>query len=117
MCNNLKKILVPLIAILPLATTACARPHNPTTLPGNNAAMMSKQPQPSSGYLVTAETGEMMVRQIYEQYGVTSIRPIGQGLFELHLQNDPGLAGMENLAKQSGGRIKAVQPNFIYRPQ
>lgn len=113
MCNSIKQILVPFIAILPLATTACARPHH-TTLPGNTPAII-KHPQSSSGYIVTAETSEMMVRQVYEKYAVTAIRPIGPGLFELHLKNDPGLAELENLAIHSGGAIKSIQPNYIYK--
>jgi hypothetical protein len=69
-----------------------------------------------NGYIVTATSGNAAdVQHIYEKYGITTLRALGHNLFELRLQQDPGLAEIENRAKQSGGLIEAVQPNHSYK--
>lgn len=112
----MKKTLITLIAItLPLTAVACAQ------TPGNKAQnVVAAADSPvlkssrSDGYIVTARN-EAAVRRVFAKQGVAVLRAIGNGQFELHLQNDPGLAELNGLATHSGGSITAVQPNFTYQ--
>ncbi len=74
----------------------------------------SLKPAQSNGYIVTAND-EAAVRRAYASLGITLLRAIGNGVFELHLNNDPGIAAITELANRSGGTITAVQSNFSYQ--
>jgi hypothetical protein len=67
-------------------------------------------------YLVTvvAGAGEAAVREALAPFGLASIKPIGNDAFLVTIEDDPGLARVEALGKRDP-RIKAVQPNFVYR--
>jgi hypothetical protein len=67
-------------------------------------------------YLVTvvAGAGEGAVREALAPLGLAAVRPIGNDAFLVTLDDDPGLARVEALGKRDA-RIKAVQPNFVYR--
>lgn len=74
---------------------------------------MSKQSH-TDGYIVTAQD-EASVRLVYAKQGIKMLRTIGNGQFELHLQSDPGLAELNELAAHSSGVIRAIQPNYRYQ--
>jgi hypothetical protein len=111
---NTKSITL-LMLILPLTTVACTHPHTETIALNDKPVNTLNQSQ-SSGYIVTSmNEDETAIRGTYTKLGIVTIKSIGNGLYELHVQNDPGLPEMENLATHSGGAIKAIQPNFIYK--
>jgi hypothetical protein len=58
--------------------------------------------------------GEDVIRSCFSEYGIISIKPLGNHAFLIKLMRDPGL---EELKKRSAecGTIKSVQPNYIYR--
>ncbi len=116
MCNNMNTKLITLFAlILPLSGIACTRPHTETIALHDNPANTFNQSQ-SSGYIVTSlNEGEPAIRRAYAKFGIVAIKLIGNGQYELQLQNDPGLSELEKLATHSSGEIKAIQPNFIYK--
>jgi hypothetical protein len=100
---------------LSLPTAACTRAHT-EAIALNDKPINTLNLSRSDGYIVTASNGgEPAIRRAYAKFGIIAIKPIGNGLYELHVQSDPGLAEMENLALHSGGEIQAVQPNFIYQ--
>lgn len=113
---DMKTAFATLLAIaLPLSTVACTQ--TPAKQVQTVVAAADKpmfKPAQSNGYIVTAND-EATVRRIYAKHGVTVLRAIGNGQFELHLQRDPGLAELNDLATHSGGAITAVQPNFTYQ--
>ncbi len=106
---------VTLLAVLSLTTIACTRPHTETIALNDKPVNTINQAQ-YSGYIVTSlNEGEPAILRTYTKFGIIGIKPIGNGQYELNLQNDPGLPEMEDLATRSGGAIKAIQPNFIYK--
>jgi hypothetical protein len=110
------KFITLLALLLPLSIVACTRPHTETLALNDKPANTFNQSQ-SSGYIVTSlSEGEPAIRSAYTKFGIAAIKSIGNGQYELHLQNDPGLPEMEKLATHSSGGIKAIQPNFIYKP-
>lgn len=101
--------------ILPLTMIACTRPSTETIALNDKPANTLNQSQ-SSGYIVTSSNeGEPAIRRAYSEFGIVTVRLIGNNQYELQLQNDPGLSELEKLATHSGGEIKAIQPNFIYK--
>lgn len=110
-----KNFITLILATLPLTTVACTRPHTETIALNDKPANTINQAQ-YSGYIVTSlSEGEPAIRRAYAKFGIVGIKPIGNGQYELNLQNDPGLPEMESLANQSNGTIKAIQPNYIYK--
>lgn len=114
----MKKNLYPLIAILlPLTTMACSQPQTKKAMP---VAIVTAQPAPAfmgaaqQGYIVTAKD-EASIRNTYAKQVVTMLRPIGNGQFEMRLQEDPGLSVVIEMASRSGGAISAVQANQQYQ--
>lgn len=65
-------------------------------------------------YLVTVAPGgnEKTVRDVYARFGIKSVKALGNDVYLVIVQHDPGLAAM---AKAQDERIKAVQPNQRYR--
>jgi hypothetical protein len=54
------------------------------------------------------------IEDAYGSFGIKAIKGVGTGIFQLKLSEDPGPKKMEELRSQDP-RIKAIQPNFIYR--
>lgn len=109
------KFITLLALVLPLAAAACTRPHTEVIALNDKPANTLNQ-SPSNGYIVTSSNeGEPAIRRAYTKFGIVAIKSIGNGLYELHVQDDPGLSEMENLATHSAGGIKAIQPNFSYK--
>jgi hypothetical protein len=104
------------------AGTACA--HTPVNLPGNiqgNSAVApiafgTEQTRVTGEYIVTLAAGsdDKVIFDLYKHFRIKSIKDLGAGLFQLTLTDDPGPEKMEELRKQDS-RIKAIQPNFVYR--
>jgi hypothetical protein len=113
----MKKALTLIMAIaLPFSTAACTQTPAAkvqTVIAANQPATPFNTAQ-SNGYIVTAKD-EAAVRRVYAKFSISVLRAIGNGLFEMKLQNDPGLAELSNAASHSGGAITTVQPNFSYQ--
>jgi hypothetical protein len=99
----------------PSPTVAAAAPAAPTTAPGGLGGGPAGQTV-ARQYLVTvtAGAGEAAVREALAPLGLAAVKPIGNDTFLVTLGEDPGLAKVEALARQDA-RIRAVQPNFVYR--
>jgi hypothetical protein len=100
----------------PSPTVAAAAPAAaPSTAPGGLGGGPAGQTV-ARQYLVTvaAGAGEPAVREVLAPLGLTAVKPIGNDTFLITLGEDPGLARVEALGKQDA-RIRAVQPNFVYR--
>lgn len=67
-------------------------------------------------YIVTVLPGgdAVLLRDLYAAYGVREISDLGKGLLLLKVERDPGLAEIKRRGLESG-KLKDVQPNFIYR--
>ena len=67
-------------------------------------------------YLVTLAEGADVkaITDLYGRFGIKGTQDLGRNLFLLTLTEDPGPIKMEELRAQNA-RIKAVQPNFVYR--
>ncbi len=92
---------------------ACTRPHTETIALNDKPVLNQSQ---YSGYIVTAlNEGEPAIRRTYAKFGIVTIKPIGNGQYELRVQSDPGLTELESLATRSNDAIQAIQPNYIYR--
>lgn len=69
-------------------------------------------------YIVTVQpgAGEALLRELYGAYGIREITGLGENRFLIKLNNDPGLDAIQHKGSESG-KVKAAQPNFIYRLQ
>jgi BRCT domain type II-containing protein len=78
--------------------------------------LSSRQTQVPGEYLVTLAPGADVaaIGELYGRFGIKGTRDIGQNVFVVTLTEDPGPAKLEELRSQNA-KIKAVQPNFIYR--
>lgn len=109
------KFITPLLVILSLTAIGCTRPHSEKLALNDKPSTTLNQPQ-YNGYIVTLNNeGEPAIRRAYSEFGIITVRLIGNNQYELQLQNDPGLPELEKLATHSSGEIKAIQPNFIYK--
>jgi hypothetical protein len=103
-----------LVAILISCGSACAgTPPTPEAVPKGPP---SSQPTVSGEYLVTLSPGVEVgtVEQVYGRFGLKRIQDLGNGVVLVALGQDPGLERMTELQARDS-RIKAVQPNFVYR--
>lgn len=106
-------LLLPGCGMLPADPPgAVAPPAAPRLLPGAGQARVPGQ------YLVTLAQGAEVaaISAVYGQLGVKQIQPVVADVYLLTLRDDPGPETMETLGKRDA-RIKAVQPNFVYRIQ
>jgi hypothetical protein len=119
-------------AALVVASLACAGGHPvdgpaPRSAPapapeGAPAAPADGRPLGSAAstvpgeYLVTLapDAGEALIRERFGALGIDRVRALGRNVFLVRLQTDPGLAALERIRAEDG-RIRAVQPNFVYR--
>lgn len=86
--------------------------------PTGGAGMRSEKIRVPGEYLITASAGTTaeVISGIYGQFGIKSIKNLGQNVYLLALMQDPGLEAMEKLRAQTS-HIEAIQPNFTYRVQ
>ncbi|MGH8635225.1 MAG: hypothetical protein ACRET7_13995 [Burkholderiales bacterium] len=95
---------------------ACgSSPGNPQTAP---AGATSQQTRVPGEYLVTlaAPAEVKAITDLYGRFGIKGIKKLGPNVFLVTLTEDPGPATMEKLRGENA-RIKAVEPNFVYRAQ
>lgn len=71
-------------------------------------------------YIVTLKAGakdhHQDVRNVYADFGIIHMKPIGNNRYVLKLERDPGLSVIKQKAEHAPA-IESVQPNFIYRTQ
>ncbi len=108
--------LVAIVAVMAgmVAGTACARPPSaPGPAPKDVSFRQAGMP---GEYLVTLEgqAGVEAIADIYGRFGIKGIKGLGGYIFLVTLDEDPGPEKMEELGRRDP-RIKAVQPNFVYR--
>ena len=67
-------------------------------------------------YLVTvaAAAGEAAVRELCGRFGITALKLLGNDVYLVTLAEDPGLATLEELGRHDA-RVRAVQPNLVYK--
>jgi hypothetical protein len=95
---------------------ACgSSPGNPEAKP---AGAWSQQTRVAGEYLVTlaARAEVKAIADLYGRFGIKDIKDLGNNVFLVTLTEDPGPATMEKLRGEIA-RIKAVEPNFVYRTQ
>lgn len=114
------KLSMPRLIVLAAAmavTAAGPAFGHATGSPGQAASdLSSDQTRVPGEYLVTLVTGadSAVIAGIYGHFGIKGIQDLGRGIFLVTLTEDPGPEKMEELRGQNA-RIKAVQPNFVYR--
>ena len=110
-----------LLTLVAVSTVACAHaPANPPAAAKDPAPVQvgakAEQGRAPGEYLVTLASGAdaKVISEVYGRFGIKGVNAMGSGMFHLILSEDPGPAKMEEMRKQDD-RIKAVQPNFVYR--
>lgn len=101
------------------SVAAAAPAAAPAVPPGGLAHLgggAGGQAQVARQYLVTvaAGAGEGAVREAFGRLGITALQPLGNDTFLVTVGEDPGLAKVEELGRQDP-RIRAVQPNLVYK--
>lgn len=78
----------------------------------------SQQARAPGEYLVTlAAPAEVeAITDVYGRFGIRGIERLANDVFRVTLTEDPGPATMDKLRAENA-RIKAVEPNFLYRSQ
>jgi hypothetical protein len=95
---------------------ACgSSPANPQTAPAGASSQQTRVP---GEYLITlaAHADVKAIADVYGRFGIKGIKNLGSNVFLVILTEDPGPAAMGNLGGENP-RIKAVEPNFVYRIQ
>ncbi|OHD70468.1 MAG: hypothetical protein A2W19_08750 [Spirochaetes bacterium RBG_16_49_21] len=90
---------------------------------GGNAAdrgffhKLNKNKYVAGEYIISlaANAGEDAIQQCFSEYGLMIVKPLGNNAFLIKLTHDPGFAEIQKKCSASGGKIKSVQPNYIYR--
>jgi hypothetical protein len=69
-------------------------------------------------YLVTlaAPADVKAIADLYGRFRITRLQQLAPGVFLVSVSDDPGPAAMEKLGKEDP-RIRAVEPNYLYRTQ
>jgi hypothetical protein len=104
-------------AILAGAAALCAC-GNPTVSAQTPPVEGKSQQRVPGQYLVTLAAGAeaRAINDLYGRFGIKSMRETVKGVFLVTLTEDPGPAEIEKLGR-GNARIKAVQPNYVYRAQ
>ena len=114
--------MLPILAMASVAVLACGHEPGKSSATTSNrlaaapAAIGSEQTRVTGEYLVTLAPGidVKAIEDAYGRFGISAVKGVGPGIFQLTLTEDPGPEKMEELRRQDP-RIKAIQPNFIYR--
>jgi hypothetical protein len=110
--NNKIVIGVAFMLVLTIST-ACSQ-DTARTVARNERPMMNQTV--SGSYIASAPgAGELAVRRVFAEYGIVSVTPLGNDQYELRLNRDPGIEALSISVNNSGGLIRAIQPNFTYR--
>lgn len=67
-------------------------------------------------YLVTVQKGgdEALIRKLFAPFSVKEVQSLGEGLFLLKIEKDPGPKALKKKGRESE-QIRSVQPNFVYQ--
>ncbi len=113
-----------LLRLAAVAAAASACGHAPEAAPsepgrpllGQAAPSWQAQTRVTGEYLVTldAGAGATQIAQAYGGLGIQRLEDLGGGRYLLVVAQDPGPAQMEEIRARNP-RIKAIQPNFVYR--
>ena len=96
-----------------MMSAACSQAPSSTVAKNERPPMSNTVP---GSYIVQAPgDGEQAIRRVFAEYGIVSLRPLGLDQFEVRITLDPGIDELKSLVNKSGGLIKSIQPNFIYR--
>jgi len=110
--------------LLPLALTialtcmaagaACG--HTTGSSAGAPLDISSRQARVPGEYLITLVPGTdiKVIADLYGRFGIKGIRDLGSDTFLVIINEDPGPDTMKKLSGNNS-RIKAVQPNVLYR--
>jgi hypothetical protein len=112
------------IAVLALAAgaiSACTMYSPPEPAPRLRSMPRAEQADRVPGeYIVTLKAGakdrHQDVRNVYSEFSVIHVKPVGNNRYVLKLERDPGLSVIKQKAEHAPA-IESVQPNFIYRTQ
>ena len=109
--------LVCCLMLCSLTVVGCSEPvtqkynesHNTSSHPTNENRLPGQ-------YIVTLKEGASVdvLTQVFQPYGIKSMRDLSRGRYLIILQRDPG---PEEITKQAATSsvIEAVQPNFVYQ--
>ncbi len=103
-----------LVIVVLVAGPGCGRaPGNPGPMAVDVPAGQARMP---AQYIITLgpDADARVITDLYGHFGIRVVRELGHNVFLVILTEDPGPAAMEEIGG-SDARIKAVQPNFIYR--
>lgn len=80
------------------------------------APMAETQDRIPGEYLVTVQKGgdQALIRQLFAQYSIREVRSLGDSLFLLRVDEDPGPEAIKRKGEECA-QIASVQPNFVYR--
>lgn len=124
----MRRSLVVVVALSGLPELSCACRQAPAgqavpaavpvapAAPGSGGSRAGDPARVPGEYLVTmaAGSGEAALREACGRFGITGVQAIGNDAYRVTVSDDPGLAGLEELARKDA-RIRAVQPNFVYK--
>lgn len=67
-------------------------------------------------YIVTlsGDVSDTLIRELFEEYAVTTIENLGRGRFLIRLEYDPGPQVIERIGAESPS-VEHIQPNYIYQ--
>jgi hypothetical protein len=101
-------------ACVVIVIAACSQAAVPAST--STVASSAQQQRAPHEYLVTLSEGAdaRALADVYGRFGILQTKSIGNNVYLLKLRDDPGPQSMEELVR-GDARIKAVQPNFIYR--
>lgn len=96
----------------------CTRDDAPGILKAAPTGAWSQQTRVPGEYLITlaAPAEVKAVSDLYGRFGIKGIKNIAPNLFLVTLTEDPGPEAMEKL-RMGDARIRAVEPNYVYRTQ
>ena len=115
--RDLRRLIAIAVALAGAAAGyACgSSPVVPQAAPADATTQQTRVP---GEYIVTlAEPADLKaISNLYGRFGIKEIRKFGANTFLLMLTADPGPASMESL-RADNARVKAVEPNYVYRTQ
>ncbi len=117
----------PLLVAIVLATAAAAcasspAPAAPVASAGPAAPARARQGAPGKETRgpreyhvpVAPGAGEAAVREVFGELGITRLSALGGDVWSVTFARDPGLDRLEALRARDA-RIRAVQPNLVYK--
>ncbi len=108
----------PLAIAIAAALSGCMSCANAPASPGEPpmAGSPAGQSVVPGEYIVTLAAGgdAAQASQVLARFSPKRVKDLGGGRFLVVLEKDPGVEAMRDLPRQDD-RVKAVQPNFVYR--